>query len=73
MGRRWVTVELLEETVETFIVPRVTKVIDGTDAGGVSTRTERVAADGVELPDGMTPEEAQSFNSALTKAPPASS
>lgn len=68
MGRRWVTVELLEETVETFIVPRVTKVIDGTDAGGVSTRTERVAADGVELPDGMTPEEAQSFNSALTKA-----
>ncbi|AXK47087.1 site-specific DNA-methyltransferase [Brachybacterium saurashtrense] len=68
MGRRWVTVELLEETVETFIVPRLTKVIDGSDQGGISTRTDRVPAEGVELPDGMTALQAQTFNSALTKA-----
>lgn len=68
MGRRWVTVELLEETVETFIVPRLTKVIDGSDQGGISTRTDRVPAAGVELPDGMTAVQAQTFSSALTKA-----
>lgn len=68
MGRRWVTVELLDSTVETFIVPRLSKVIDGTDPGGISTYTERVAADNVELPEGMTTDEAKVFNSALTKA-----
>lgn len=67
MGRRWVTVELLDSTVDTFITPRLSKVIDGTDMGGISTHTERVAADDVELPDGMTPTQAQAFNSALTK------
>lgn len=67
MGRRWVTVELLEETVETFIVPRLTKVVDGSDQGGISTRIDRVSAEGVELPEGMTPRDAQTFNSALTK------
>lgn len=68
MGRRWVTVELLEETVMTFIVPRLTKVVDGSDTGGISTRSERVAAGGAELPDGMTPKDAQTFNTALSKA-----
>lgn len=68
MGRRWVTVELLDSTVDTFIVPRLSKVIDGTDHGGISTHTERVAADNVELPEGMTADEAKVFNSALTKA-----
>ncbi|MGP5268053.1 site-specific DNA-methyltransferase [Brachybacterium alimentarium] len=67
MGRRWVTVELLEETAETFIVPRLTKVVDGSDQGGISTRTDRIPADGVELPDGMTAVQAQKFNTALTK------
>lgn len=66
-GRRWVTVELLESTVDTFIVPRLSKVINGTDLGGISIRTERIAGDGAKLPDGMTPTQAQAFNSALTK------
>lgn len=67
LGRRWVTVELLEKTAETYIVPRLAKVVDGSDKGGISFRTERVPAAGVELPAGMSPEQARVFSSALTK------
>ncbi|MFC5428750.1 site-specific DNA-methyltransferase [Paraburkholderia denitrificans] len=35
MGRRWIMVELGEH-IHTHIVPRLTKVIDGEDAGGVT-------------------------------------
>jgi adenine-specific DNA-methyltransferase len=35
MGRRWVMVEL-QETAHTHIIPRLRKVIDGTDQGGIS-------------------------------------
>ncbi|PAM73712.1 site-specific DNA-methyltransferase [Stenotrophomonas maltophilia] len=35
MGRRWIMVEL-EETCHTHIIPRLTKVIDGEDKGGVT-------------------------------------
>jgi len=35
MGRRWIMVEL-EDTCHTHIIPRLRKVIDGTDAGGVT-------------------------------------
>lgn len=35
MGRRWITVEL-EETCHTHIIPRLQKVIEGTDQGGIS-------------------------------------
>lgn len=35
MGRKWVMVEL-QETAHTHIIPRLRKVIDGTDAGGIS-------------------------------------
>ena len=35
MGRRWIMVEL-EETCHTHIVPRLKKVIDGEDAGGIT-------------------------------------
>lgn len=66
MGRRWITVELQESTVQQFITPRLTKVVSGADAGGVSVATQRVAVN--ELPQGMTPEEAQEFNSYLAKA-----
>lgn len=40
MGRRWVTVELSAETVDTFVRPRLRKVVDGNDPGGI---TEAVA------------------------------
>ncbi|CAN5903398.1 hypothetical protein BH24DEI2_BH24DEI2_11210 [soil metagenome] len=35
MGRRWVMVEL-EETAHTHIIPRLKKVIDGEDEGGIT-------------------------------------
>ncbi len=67
MGRRWVTSELLPETVSRYTLPRLRKVIDGDDPGGITTTPTRVAADGVELPDGVEPEPAQEFLSVLTK------
>ena len=66
MGRRWVTVELQPSTVETFIVPRLTKVVDGKDLGGITSKKERVAV--ADLPEGMSPEDAQQFNTLLTRA-----
>lgn len=36
MGRRWVTVELSESTASTFTTPRLQKVIDGDDPGGIT-------------------------------------
>ncbi|MEV7197150.1 site-specific DNA-methyltransferase [Streptomyces sp. NPDC093510] len=65
LGRRWVTSELLAATAETFTLPRLSKVVRGEDPGGVTTTTERVAT--ADLPDGMTPSEAQEFNRLLNK------
>lgn len=73
MGRRWVTSELLADTVARYTLPRLAKVVNGQDPGGITTVTERVPAmdddedDEGGLPDGMTPEEAQEFNRLLTK------
>ncbi|MCK0441236.1 site-specific DNA-methyltransferase [Gordonia alkaliphila] len=67
MGRRWVTSELLPETVARYTLPRLRKVIDGDDPGGITTTTTRIAAEGVELPDGVEPEPAQEFLSVLGK------
>lgn len=67
MGRRWVTSELNEENVATFTKPRLAKVVQGRDPGGVSSVTERQPEDGVELPEGFTATEAQTFQSALKK------
>lgn len=39
MGRRWILIELGEHC-ETHIVPRLRKVIDGTDTGGVTEQME---------------------------------
>lgn len=65
MGRRWVTVELLPETVAAFTRPRLEKVVGGEDQGGISTSKERVAVDGSDLPDNTTPQDAQAFTSTL--------
>ncbi|WLP92968.1 site-specific DNA-methyltransferase [Gordonia sp. NB41Y] len=67
MGRRWVTSELLPETVSRYTLPRLQKVIDGDDPGGITTTTTRVAADEVELPNGVNPEVAQEFTTVLGK------
>jgi len=39
MGRRWVVVEREQATVETFIKPRLQKVVAGDDSGGVTETT----------------------------------
>lgn len=39
MGRRWVTVEVSADTVETFTRPRLEKVVAGDDPGGVTEQT----------------------------------
>jgi adenine-specific DNA-methyltransferase len=36
MGRRWVTTEILPETVATFTSPRLQKVVAGEDSGGIT-------------------------------------
>jgi len=36
MGRRWVTAEILPSTVEQFTQPRLTKVVNGEDPGGIT-------------------------------------
>ena len=68
MGRRWVTCELLESNYSTYDVPRLTKVINDEDGGGITqTKPERVAADGVELPEGVSPDDATKFTTVLSK------
>lgn len=67
LGRRWVTSELISGTVSTFTKPRLTRVVKGDDPGGITAETIRVAADGVELPSGVAPEDAQEFNRVLNK------
>lgn len=68
MGRRWVTCELIEDTVKQFIRPRLDKVINDKDAGGVtSTKGERIDATEDGLPEGISGQEAFRFNQILTK------
>lgn len=68
MGRRWVTCELLESTFHTFTRPRLEKVINDQDPGGITrTKGERIAAEDVELPEGVSPEDAAKFTQVLNK------
>lgn len=67
LGRRWVTSELSPSNVERYTLPRLRKVVDAEDPWGITSSTERVAADGVELPDGISPEDAQRFTTLLGK------
>lgn len=36
MGRRWITSERLRETVRNVLLPRLTSVVEGSDAGGIT-------------------------------------
>lgn len=56
MGRRWVTVEQSPETVATFALPRLQRVVAGEDPGGVTTV---VVPTGEQLPDGVKGGEAK--------------
>lgn len=65
LGRRWITVELSQANVDQFTVPRLRKVVEGADPGGITSTTERVAV--ADLPDGVSPEEAQRFTTMVGK------
>lgn len=68
MGRRWVTCELLESTFNQFTRPRLEKVVMDQDPGGITvTKGERVAAEGSDLPDGVSPDDAAKFAFVLNK------
>ena len=68
MGRRWVTCELLEDTMHRFTRPRLEKVVNGQDPGGItSVDGGRLAANEVVLPEGMSAEDAQTFTYLLNK------
>ncbi len=65
MGRRWVTIEWEQATIDTFTAPRLEKVVKDEDPGGITSSTSRLA-DGV-LPEGVDPEDAFRFRSLLGK------
>lgn len=68
MGRRWVTCELLESTLETFTLPRLEKIVRGEDWGGItSTEGERVDATEDGLPGDLSGPEAFVLTQALGK------
>lgn len=50
MGRRWIGIEREAETIETYALPRLRKVVSGEDQGGISTVTTLT---GEDLPDGV--------------------
>lgn len=68
MGRRWLTCELVEDTFNRFTRPRLEKVVNDEDPGGITrTKGERVDATEDGLPDGVSPEDAAKFTSVLNK------
>lgn len=68
VGRRWITTELVEDTFNRFTLPRLAKVVNGEDMGGISTTAgERADNTDEGLPEGMTADEAQKFTSLLNK------
>ncbi|MDT3767773.1 site-specific DNA-methyltransferase [Gleimia hominis] len=68
MGRRWVTCELLESTFNTFTRPRLEKVVNDQDPGGITrTKGERIDATADGLPDGVSADDAAKFTRVLNK------
>lgn len=65
MGRRWATVEWQHSTIETYTMPRLAKVVEGTDAGGI-TETTTVEALG-DLPNDVTAASAKAALGVLDK------
>jgi len=51
MGRRWVTCEWSAENIATFALPRLEKVVNGEDAGGISEDVEWEGGGGFRLLD----------------------
>ncbi|MET8433679.1 site-specific DNA-methyltransferase [Streptomyces sp900116325] len=67
MGRKWVTADISTESVDQYIIPRLRRVIDGTDEAGISRRISDEAT-AKELPDGMTADDFAIASKALKAA-----
>lgn len=65
MGRRWVTVEWAHKTIESFTLPRLQKVVNGTDPGGITSTTHEEAIG--ELPSDVEPADVKRALSTLNK------
>ena len=57
LGRRWLTVELSQQTVDTYVLPRLAQVVAGTDEGGATYK--HVPALTVPTPEGLTARQAR--------------
>jgi len=66
MGRRWITCELNPHTVTDYLLPRLTKVVNGKDAGGITFDNSLEFAGGGQTP-GILPADAKKFTTLLNK------
>ncbi len=68
MCRRWVTCELVEDTFDRFLRPRLDKVIQDQDPGGVTlTKGERIDATAGGLPEDVSAADAFRMTQVLSK------
>jgi adenine-specific DNA-methyltransferase len=51
MGRRWVGIEVFAETLDTYAIPRLKKVVAGADAGGITETVGWQGAGGFRVLD----------------------
>jgi adenine-specific DNA-methyltransferase len=51
MGRRWIAIERETRTIETFAIPRLTRVVKGADPGGVTEEVEWSGGGGFRILD----------------------
>lgn len=64
LGRRWLAAEWSRETVESFVLPRLQRVVDGTDPGGIGVSEQIIAAS--EMPGDATTADAAAAVRLLT-------
>lgn len=64
MGRRWITCELIEETFTKFTRPRLEKVVNDSDPGGITKSKGQRVAD-VELPQDVDLDDAYRNTTAI--------
>ena len=51
MGRRWIGIERSSDTLDTYVLPRLTKVVAGEDPGGVTEQAEWTGGGGFRVLD----------------------
>ena len=51
MDRRWVGIERSVDTLDTYVIPRLTKVVDSKDSGGITEQAEWTGGGGFRILD----------------------